>query len=60
MAADLSALLNASKALNSHAIRPDLPTVNLSLDQVEALSRRLVTRQPVNGTDNDRACVLWF
>jgi nuclear pore complex protein Nup93 len=55
MAADLSALLNASKALNSHATRPDLPAVNLSLDQVEALSRRLVTRQPVNGADNDRA-----
>jgi hypothetical protein len=55
--ADLSALLASSKNLNSHLSRPDLPSVNLSLDQIEALSRRLVSRQPGTSTDTDRACV---
>ncbi|KAH9921323.1 nucleoporin-interacting protein NIC96 [Fomitopsis serialis] len=55
MAADLSALLTASKALTSHLARPDLPSVHLSLDQIEAQSRRLVSRQPGTSTDNDRA-----
>ncbi|KAF9818485.1 hypothetical protein IEO21_02723 [Rhodonia placenta] len=55
MAADLSALLTASKALTSHLARPDLPSVKLSLDQIEAQSRRLVSRQPGSFTDNDRA-----
>ncbi|KAF9523633.1 nucleoporin-interacting protein NIC96 [Crepidotus variabilis] len=55
MATDLSSLLNASKNLTSHLSRPDLPTVNLSLDQVEALSRRLVSRQPGTSTDSDKA-----
>ncbi|KAJ2926873.1 hypothetical protein H1R20_g10202, partial [Candolleomyces eurysporus] len=55
MAADLSALLTASKGLTSHLSRPDLPSVNLSLDQIEALSRRLVSRQPGSSTDADRA-----
>jgi nuclear pore complex protein Nup93 len=58
MAADLSALLNQSKALTSHLTRPDLPSVNLNLDQIEALSRRLATHQPVSGADNDKAYVL--
>ncbi|KAF9007943.1 nucleoporin-interacting protein NIC96 [Cyathus striatus] len=53
--ADLSALLTASKGLTSHLSRPDLPTVNLSLDQIEAQSRRLVSRQPGTSTDIDRA-----
>ncbi|KAF8170381.1 nucleoporin-interacting protein NIC96 [Pholiota molesta] len=53
--ADLSALLASSKNLNSHLSRPDLPSVNLSLDQIEALSRRLVSRQPGTSTDTDRA-----
>lgn len=57
MAADLSSLLSSSKALTSHLARPDLPSVNLSLDQIEAQSRRLVSRQPANGADNDRAYV---
>ncbi|KAF9482410.1 nucleoporin-interacting protein NIC96 [Pholiota conissans] len=55
MAADLSALLTSSKNLTSHLSRPDLPSVNLSLDQIEALSRRLVSRQPGTSTDTDRA-----
>jgi nuclear pore complex protein Nup93 len=55
MAADLSSLLNQSRALTSHLSRPDLPSVHLSLDQVEQLSRKLVTRQPANGAESDRA-----
>ncbi|KAH9855804.1 nucleoporin-interacting protein NIC96 [Lenzites betulinus] len=55
MTADLSSLLNASKALTSHLARPDLPSVNLSLDQIEAQSRRLVSRQPGTSADAGRA-----
>lgn len=55
MAADLSSLLTISKNLTAHLSRPDLPSVQLSLDQVEALSRRLVSRQPGTSTDKDRA-----
>ena len=56
MATNLASLLTASKALNSHLAKPDLPTVNLSLDQIEAQSRRLVSRQTGPG-DDGRACV---
>ncbi|EPQ61191.1 NIC-domain-containing protein [Gloeophyllum trabeum ATCC 11539] len=52
--ADLSALLTSSKALTSHLSKPDLPSINLSLDQIEAQSRRLVSKRPRTG-DNDRA-----
>ncbi|KAG1777297.1 nucleoporin-interacting protein NIC96 [Suillus placidus] len=55
MASDLSSLLNSSRALNSHLSRPDLPSVNLSLDQIEAQSRRLVSRQLGASSDADRA-----
>ncbi|ETW78360.1 hypothetical protein HETIRDRAFT_325165 [Heterobasidion irregulare TC 32-1] len=55
MASDLSALLTSSKALTSHLSRPDLPHVNLSLDQIEAQSRRLVARQSGAATDSGRA-----
>ncbi|KAI0682706.1 nucleoporin-interacting protein NIC96 [Cytidiella melzeri] len=51
MAANLASLLTASKALNSHLTKPDLPSVKLSLDQIEAQSRRLVSRQ--TGTSDD-------
>ncbi|KAH7100231.1 nucleoporin-interacting protein NIC96 [Auriculariales sp. MPI-PUGE-AT-0066] len=44
---DLNALLTSSRALNSQLSRPDLPTVHLSLDQIEAQSRRLTQRQGV-------------
>lgn len=54
--ADLSSLLTASKNLTSHLSRPDLPSVQLSLDQIEAQSRRLVSRLPPS--DTDRAYVL--
>ncbi|KAF8624791.1 hypothetical protein AX15_005680 [Amanita polypyramis BW_CC] len=49
--ADLSSLLTASKNLTSHLSRPDLPSVHLSLDQIEAQSRRLVSRLPPSDTD---------
>jgi nuclear pore complex protein Nup93 len=55
MAANLSALLNESKALTSYLARPDLPSVHLGLDQIEALSRRLGSRQPISGEDADKA-----
>ncbi|KAG1838201.1 Nup93/Nic96-domain-containing protein [Suillus subalutaceus] len=42
-------------ALNSHLSRPDLPSVNLSLDQIEAQSRRLMPRQPGACSDANRA-----
>lgn len=58
--ADLSALLNASKNLTNHLNRPDLPSVRLSLDQIEAQSRRLVSRQPGTSTDADRAYVFYY
>ncbi|KAH7926212.1 nucleoporin-interacting protein NIC96 [Leucogyrophana mollusca] len=55
MASDLSSLVNSSRALNSHLSRPDLPSVNLTLDQIEAQSRRLVSRRPGASNDTDRA-----
>ncbi|OCH83853.1 nucleoporin-interacting protein NIC96 [Obba rivulosa] len=55
MATDLSSLLTASKALNSHLSRPDLPSINLTLEQIEAQSRRLVSRQPGTSADSGRA-----
>ncbi|KIP04441.1 hypothetical protein PHLGIDRAFT_31350 [Phlebiopsis gigantea 11061_1 CR5-6] len=54
MATDLSSLLSASKALTAHLSKPDLPSVNLSLDQIEAQSRRLVSRQ-AGPSDDSRA-----
>lgn len=59
MTSDLSSLLTSSKNLTSHLSRPDLPSVNLSLDQIEALSRRLISRQPGTSNDTDRAFVLY-
>lgn len=56
--ADLSALLESSRALTAHLTRRDLPSVNLSLDQIEAQSRRLVSRQAGSSADNDRAYVI--
>ncbi|KAJ7151727.1 nucleoporin-interacting protein NIC96 [Mycena filopes] len=55
MASELSALLTSSRNLTSHLSRPELPAVHLSLDQVEAQSRRLVSRQPGTSNDTDRA-----
>ncbi|KZV61364.1 nucleoporin-interacting protein NIC96 [Peniophora sp. CONT] len=53
MSTDLAALLAQSKALNAQFARPELPHVQLSLDQIEAQSRRLVSQQP--GTQHDQA-----
>ncbi|KAI3609897.1 nucleoporin-interacting protein nic96 [Moniliophthora roreri] len=55
MSSDLSSLLSASKGLTSHLSKLDLPSVNLSLDQIEAQSRRLVSRHPVTSNDADKA-----
>ncbi|KAG8688707.1 hypothetical protein FRC11_004940, partial [Ceratobasidium sp. 423] len=46
MAEDLNAILATSRGLVAHLPRPDLPSINLSLDQIEAQSRRLVSKQP--------------
>ncbi|KAG9101494.1 hypothetical protein FS749_006397 [Ceratobasidium sp. UAMH 11750] len=47
MAEDLNSILASSRGLVAHLPRPDLPSINLSLDQIEAQSRRLVSKQPV-------------
>ncbi|KAG8703494.1 hypothetical protein FRC09_004138 [Ceratobasidium sp. 395] len=47
MADDLNSILASSRGLVAHLPRPDLPSINLSLDQIEAQSRRLVSKQPV-------------
>ncbi|KAJ7070195.1 nucleoporin-interacting protein NIC96 [Mycena amicta] len=41
--------------LTSHLSRPELPSINLSLDQIEAQSRHLVSRQPAGSNETDRA-----
>ncbi|KAF5393678.1 hypothetical protein D9757_000346 [Collybiopsis confluens] len=53
---DLSSILAASKDLTKqllHSKPSDLPSVNLSLEQIEAQSRRLVSKH--NASDVDRA-----
>ncbi|TFK99639.1 nucleoporin-interacting protein NIC96 [Pterulicium gracile] len=55
MASNLASLLDSSKALTSHLSRPDLPSIQLSLEQIEAQSRRLVTKQHGVPNDTDRA-----
>jgi hypothetical protein len=57
MSSDLSSLLASSKALTSHLKRQDLPNVSLSLDQIEAQSRRLLPRQIGAQADTGRGCV---
>jgi hypothetical protein len=54
MSSDLSSLLASSKALTSHLKRQDLPNVSLSLDQIEAQSRRLLPRQTGAQADTGR------
>ncbi|KAJ4492800.1 Nup93/Nic96-domain-containing protein [Lentinula edodes] len=54
---DLSSILSASKDLTKHLLNskpPDLPSVNLSLEQIEAQSRRLVSKHNAAG-DVDKA-----
>ncbi|KAH9953533.1 nucleoporin-interacting protein NIC96 [Russula dissimulans] len=55
MSSDLSSLLASSKALTSHLKRQDLPNVSLSLDQIEAQSRRLLPRPTGAQADAGRA-----
>ncbi|KAI9513141.1 nucleoporin-interacting protein NIC96 [Russula earlei] len=55
MSSDLSSLLASSRALTSHLKRQDLPNISLSLDQVEAQSRRLLPRQAGAPGDTGRA-----
>ncbi|KAJ3859420.1 nucleoporin-interacting protein NIC96 [Lentinula novae-zelandiae] len=54
---DLSSILSASRDLTKHLLNskpPDLPSVNLSLEQIEAQSRRLVSKHNAAG-DVDKA-----
>ena len=46
MSADPSPLFLSSRGLTPHLSQLDSPSVNLSLDQIKALSQRLVSRQP--------------
>ncbi|KIJ45082.1 hypothetical protein M422DRAFT_46895 [Sphaerobolus stellatus SS14] len=53
---DLASILTSSNALNAHLqTRPDLPTVNLGLDQVELQSRRLVNKYSGASASDSRA-----
>ncbi|KAF8323007.1 nucleoporin-interacting protein NIC96 [Cantharellus anzutake] len=54
---DLSSLLNTARELTSHVARSDLPPVNLSLEQIEAQSRRL-GRQQAHTPDNGKGSYL--
>ncbi|QRW05028.1 nucleoporin-interacting protein NIC96 [Ceratobasidium sp. AG-Ba] len=58
MAEDLNAILASSRGLVAHLPRPDLPSINLSLDQIEAQSRRLVSKQPVAPSTSGKATYL--
>jgi nuclear pore complex protein Nup93 len=61
MAEDLNSILATSRGLVAHLPRPDLPSINLSLDQIEAQSRRLVSKQPVApGTGGKAYAVLYM
>ncbi|KAF9507438.1 hypothetical protein BS47DRAFT_1304038 [Hydnum rufescens UP504] len=52
---DLSSLLSSARDLTSHVARPDrLPSINLSLEQIEAQSRRLVSRQQAAAADTGK------
>jgi nuclear pore complex protein Nup93 len=42
---DLSTLLSESQALTAHLAPNDIPSIHLGLEQIEAQSRRLVSRQ---------------
>jgi len=51
---DLSSLLNSARDLTAHVARQDLPQINLSLEQIEAQSRRLVSRQQGAAADSGK------
>ncbi|KAG8844288.1 hypothetical protein FRB96_003224 [Tulasnella sp. 330] len=56
--ADLSSLLAESRRLTAHISRPDLPSVNLGLNQIEQQSRRLLPTQQPGTSDSAKASYL--
>ncbi|KAG9017878.1 hypothetical protein FRB93_004689 [Tulasnella sp. JGI-2019a] len=56
--ADLSSLLAESRRLTAHISRPDLPSVNLGLNQIEQQSRRLLPSQQPGASDSAKASYL--
>jgi nuclear pore complex protein Nup93 len=57
---DLSTLLSESQALTAHLAPNDIPSIHLGLEQIEAQSRKLVSRQPAAPGDSGKASVLNF
>lgn len=57
---DLSTLLSESQALTAHLAPNDIPSIHLGLEQIEAQSRRLVSRQPAAPGDTGKALVFCF
>lgn len=55
---DLSTLLSESQALTAHLAPNDIPSIHLGLEQIEAQSRRLVTRQAAAPADTGKASYL--
>lgn len=54
---DLNSLLSSARDLTAHVARPDLPRINLSLDQIEAQSRRLVQSQQATAAETGKGSV---
>jgi nuclear pore complex protein Nup93 len=57
---DLSTLLSESQALTAHLAPNDIPSIHLGLEQIEAQSRRLVSRQAATPGDTGKAYVANF
>lgn len=55
---DLSTLLSESQALTAHLAPNDIPSIHLGLEQIEAQSRRLVSRQAAATGDTGKALVV--
>lgn len=55
---DLSTLLAESQALTAHLAPNDIPSIHLGLEQIEAQSRRLVSRQAAAAGDSGKASYL--
>ncbi|KAG8834375.1 hypothetical protein FRC17_009050 [Serendipita sp. 399] len=55
---DLSTLLSESQALTAHLAPTDIPSIHLGLEQIEAQSRRLVSRQAAAPGDTGKASYL--
>lgn len=54
---DLSTLLAESQALTAHLAPNDIPSIHLGLEQIEAQSRKLVSRQAAATGDTGKALV---